>query len=48
MDVAFLKENVGFIEEKDSFPSDCVLEDLFEFSFKLFGLYTKVTAANSK
>lgn len=48
MDVTLLQENVGFIKEKDSFPSDCVLEDLFKFSFKLFGLYTKVTAANGK
>lgn len=48
MNVAFLEENIGFVEKEDGFPSDCILEDLFESGFKLLRLCTKVTTADGE
>lgn len=48
VNVALLKKNVGFVEKKNSFPSNCILKDLFEFDLKLPGLDAKVTATNSE
>lgn len=48
MDIPFLKENVGLIEQEYGFPGDSVFEHLLKLDFKLLGFRSQVSAADGE
>ncbi len=48
MDIPFLEEDVGLIEQEYGFPSDSVFKHLLKLNFKLLGLRPQVSAADGE
>ena len=48
MDIPFLKEDVGLIEQEYGFPGDSVFKHLLKLNFKLLGLRSQVSAADGE